>query len=122
VWKEGSVKEYGEADAYGHRKKVDIGQALGEEIRKRTGDEIMVSDLTYDLRSGEPDAIDQLVGITYANIAVDMLRDGVTGRMVGCKMAAMPMLHSPRPLWARAKWISPLSTTRSATARTTAPS
>src|SRR5712691_12299952 len=26
VWKEGSVKEYGEADAYGHRKKADIGQ------------------------------------------------------------------------------------------------
>ncbi len=83
VWKEGSVKEYGEADAYGHRKKVDIGQALGDEIRRRTGDEIMVSDLTYDLRSGEPDAIDQLVAITFANIAVDMLRDGVTGRMVG---------------------------------------
>jgi ATP-dependent phosphofructokinase / diphosphate-dependent phosphofructokinase len=83
VWKEGSVKEYGEADAYGHRKKADIGQALGDEIRRRTGDEIMISDLTYDLRSGEPDAIDQLVAITYANIAVDMLRDGITGRMVG---------------------------------------
>src|SRR5882724_6528056 len=95
VWKEGSVKEYGEADAYGHRKKVDIGQALGEEIRKRTGDEIMVSDLTYDLRSGEPDAIDQLVGITYANIAVDMLRDGVTGRMVGLQNGCYA--HAPLP-------------------------
>ncbi len=95
VWKEGSVKEYGEADAYGHRKKVDIGQALGEEIRKRTGDEIMVSDLTYDLRSGEPDAIDQLVGITYANIAVDMLRDGITGRMVGLQNGCYA--HAPLP-------------------------
>ena len=65
TWKEGTVAEYGEADAYGHRKKVDIGEALGEEIRRRTGDEIMISDLTYDLRSGEPDAIDQLVAITY---------------------------------------------------------
>jgi len=95
VWKEGSVKEYGEADAYGHRKKVDIGQALGEEIRKRTGDEIMVSDLTYDLRSGEPDAIDQLVAITYANIAVDMLRDGITGRMVGLQNGCYA--HAPLP-------------------------
>jgi 6-phosphofructokinase 1 len=95
VWKEGSVKEYGEADAYGHRKKVDIGQALGEEIRRRTGDEIMVSDLTYDLRSGEPDAIDQLVGITYANIAVDMLRDGITGRMVGLQNGCYA--HAPLP-------------------------
>jgi 6-phosphofructokinase 1 len=95
VWKEGSVKEYGEADAYGHRKKVDIGQALGEEIRRRTGDEIMVSDLTYDLRSGEPDAIDQLVAITFANIAVDMLRDGVTGRMVGVQNGCYA--HAPLP-------------------------
>jgi 6-phosphofructokinase 1 len=95
VWEEGSVKEYGEADAYGHRKKVDIGQALGEEIRRRTGDEIMVSDLTYDLRSGEPDAIDQLVAITFANIAVDMLRDGVTGRMVGVQNGCYA--HAPLP-------------------------
>ena len=95
VWKEGSVKEYGEADAYGHRKKADIGQALGEEIRRRTGDEIMVSDLTYDLRSGEPDAIDQLVAITFANIAVDMLRDGITGRMVGVQNGCYA--HAPLP-------------------------
>jgi 6-phosphofructokinase len=95
VWKEGSVKEVGEADAYGHRKKADIGQALGEEIRRRTGDEIMISDLTYDLRSGEPDAIDQLVAITFANIAVDMLRDGVTGRMVGVQNGCYA--HAPLP-------------------------
>jgi 6-phosphofructokinase 1 len=42
----------------------------------------MVSDLTYDLRSGEPDSIDQLVAITFANIALDLIHDGVTGRMV----------------------------------------
>ena len=83
MWKEGSVEEYGEADAYGHRKKVDIGHALGEQIKQRTGQEVMESDLTYDLRSGDPDAIDELVAITYANIAVDLIRDGVQGRLVG---------------------------------------
>jgi ATP-dependent phosphofructokinase / diphosphate-dependent phosphofructokinase len=85
VWREGSIQEYGEADAYGHRKKVDIGHVLGEEIKKRTRQEIMESDLTYDLRSGEPDAIDQLVAITYANIAVDLIRDGLRGRLVGLR-------------------------------------
>ena len=83
VWKDAQVKEYGEADAYGHRKKADIGHALAEEVHKRTGQETMVSDLTYDLRSGEPDAIDQLVATTFANIAVELIRDGVSGRMVG---------------------------------------
>jgi ATP-dependent phosphofructokinase / diphosphate-dependent phosphofructokinase len=82
-WKQGTVEEYGEADAYGHRKKADIGHALGQEIKKRTNQETMESDLTYDLRSGDPDAIDQLVAITYANIAVDLIRDGVRGRLVG---------------------------------------
>jgi 6-phosphofructokinase len=95
TWKEGAIGEYGEADAYGHRKKVDIGEALGEEIRRRTGDEIMISDLTYDLRSGEPDAIDQLVAITYANIAVEMLAEGVTGRMVAVQNGCYA--HAPLP-------------------------
>jgi len=62
---------------------VDIGHALADELQRRTGEETIESDLTYDLRSGEPDAIDQIVAITYANIALDLIRDGVTGRMVG---------------------------------------
>jgi ATP-dependent phosphofructokinase / diphosphate-dependent phosphofructokinase len=82
IWTGGQVKEYGDADAYGHRKKVDIGHALADEVHRRTGEETMVSDLTYDLRSGEPDSIDQLVSITFANIAVDLIRDGVSGKMI----------------------------------------
>jgi ATP-dependent phosphofructokinase / diphosphate-dependent phosphofructokinase len=82
IWTGGEVREYGEADAYGHRKKADVGHALAEEIHRRTGEETMVSDLTYDLRSGEPDSIDQLVSISFANIAVDLIRDGVSGKMV----------------------------------------
>ena len=94
VWKEGEVKEYGEADAYGHRKKADIGQILGEEIRKRTGNETINSDLTYDLRAGEPDAIDQIAAIGFANIALELIRDGVSGRMTaiqGGRYAQVPI-------------------------------
>lgn len=83
VWKGQEQGTFGEADAYGHRKKLDIGHALAEELHRRTGEESMSSDLTYDLRSGDPDALDQIVAITFANIALDLIRDGVTGRMVG---------------------------------------
>ena len=76
IWTQGEVKEYGEADAYGHKKKMDIGVALADEVQKRTGQETMVSDLTYDLRSGEPDSIDQIVATTFANIAVELIREG----------------------------------------------
>lgn len=83
TWEGREVSDYGEADAYGHKKKVDVGQALAQEIRQRTGEETMASDLTYDLRSGDPDFIDHLVAITFANIALDLINDGVSGRMIG---------------------------------------
>jgi ATP-dependent phosphofructokinase / diphosphate-dependent phosphofructokinase len=95
VWRQQEVGEVGEADAYGHRKKVDIGHALAEEVRRRTGEDMMSSDLTYDLRSGEPDAIDQMVAMTFANIALDLIRDGVTGRMVGVQNGCYA--HVPLP-------------------------
>lgn len=95
VWKSLDVGEFGEADAYGHRKKLDIGHALAEEVKRRTGEDTMSSDLTYDLRSGEPDSIDQIVAITYANIALDLIRDGVTGRMVGVQNGCYA--HVPLP-------------------------
>jgi ATP-dependent phosphofructokinase / diphosphate-dependent phosphofructokinase len=95
VQKQGKVEEVGEMDAFGHRKKVDVGQALAKEVEKRTGEETMTSDLTYDLRGGEPDALDQLVATTYANIAVDLIREGISGRMVGIQNGCYA--HAPLP-------------------------
>lgn len=97
TWIGHQVTEYGEADAYGHRKKVDIGQALAQEIRNRTGEETMASDLTYDLRSGDPDSIDHLVAITFANIALDLVSDNVTGRMVGIQEGRYCHAEIPDP-------------------------
>ena len=56
-WEGYEVRDYGEADAYGHRKKASVAESLGDEIKRRTGEETMVSDLTYDLRSGDPDFV-----------------------------------------------------------------
>lgn len=83
VWQGGTIEKYGEADAYGHRKKANIGESLAAEIQARIGEETMFSDLTYALRSGEPDSLDHLIAVTYANIAMDLVADGVSGRMIG---------------------------------------
>jgi 6-phosphofructokinase 1 len=82
VWQGQEVADFGESDAYGHRKKVDIGHALAAEIKRRTGEDTMTSDLTYDLRSGDPDSVDQLVATTFANLALDLIADGLTQGMV----------------------------------------
>lgn len=95
IWEEGSVPETGEADAFGHKKKVDVGRAFAEEIGRRTGEETINSDLTYDLRSGAPDAIDQIVSITFGNIAMDLIAEGISGRMIGVQKGCY--MHVPLP-------------------------
>lgn len=95
VWSGKTVEDYGEADAYGHRKKVDIGHALAEILRQRTGEETMMSDMTYDLRSGDPDAVDQVVATTFANLALDLVGGNVFGRMAAVREGRYA--HAPLP-------------------------
>ena len=85
IWKGAHMQDVGEADMFGHRHKANVGEALATELRARTGIESVASELTYDLRSGEPDALDAMVATTYANIAMDLVRDGVTGRMMAIR-------------------------------------
>src|SRR5215467_9422703 len=80
-WEGYTVKEYGEADAFGHRKKMSVAEDLSAEIKKTTGEETIVSDLTYDLRSGSPDFVDRLVAFTFAGMAMDTMEEGKSGLM-----------------------------------------
>ena len=94
-WQGGSIEETGEADAFGHRHKASIAEVIAREIRRRTGEETVASELTYDIRSGEPDSLDTMVAITFANVAMDLIRDGVTGRMVAIQDGKYS--HAPLP-------------------------
>ena len=98
IWSGGALAEIGEADAYGHRHKQDIGSALAQEIKARSGEEAVNSELTYDLRSGEADSLDQMVAITFANIAVDLISDGgITGRMIAIQDGKYAHVPIPDP-------------------------
>jgi ATP-dependent phosphofructokinase / diphosphate-dependent phosphofructokinase len=85
IWQGGKIQELGPADAFGHRHKANIGEILADEIRARSGVETTFSELTYDLRSGSPDMLDQMVASTFANVAMDLVADGVHGRMVAIR-------------------------------------
>lgn len=95
IWRGAKMVDVGDADAFGHRHKANIGEALAIELKSRTGIETVASELTYDLRSGQPDMLDQLVATTFANVAMDLLAMGITGRMVAIRDGKYA--HAPLP-------------------------
>jgi ATP-dependent phosphofructokinase / diphosphate-dependent phosphofructokinase len=96
-WEGYKVQEYGEPDAYGHRKKASVAESLADEIKRRTGEETISSDLTYDLRSGDPDFLDKLVGLTFGNMAYDAILEGKTGLMSALVEGRYELVPIPDP-------------------------
>jgi ATP-dependent phosphofructokinase / diphosphate-dependent phosphofructokinase len=96
-WQGYTVKEYGEADAFGHRKKMSVAEDLSNEIKRATGEEAVISDLTYDLRSGSPDFIDRLVAFTFAGMAMDALEEAKSGLMTAINEGRYVMVPIPDP-------------------------
>jgi ATP-dependent phosphofructokinase / diphosphate-dependent phosphofructokinase len=97
AWKGYQVKEYGEPDAFGHRKKFSIAEAFSDEIIAKTKAETVVSDLTYDLRSGSPDFLDHLVANTFSTMAYDALTSGKFGLMTAISEGKFAMVPIPDP-------------------------
>jgi 6-phosphofructokinase 1 len=90
----GDVIENGEADAYGHRKLGGVGELVSDEIKRRTGQDIMYQPLAYLMRSGAPDSLDRMVAMSFGNLAMQLIRRGETGKMValhGGKYTTVPI-------------------------------
>ena len=81
----GQVVEYGEADAYGHKKLGGIGAATEQALKKLTGSHTVYQQVAYLMRSGEPDALDRMVAISYANLATDLALKKEFGRLVALR-------------------------------------
>ena len=96
-WQGYKVQEYGEPDAYGHRKKASVAESLSDEIKRRTGEETIVSDLTYDLRSGDPDFIDKLIAFTFGTMAFDAVLEGQSGLMSALVDGKYDLVPIPDP-------------------------
>jgi ATP-dependent phosphofructokinase / diphosphate-dependent phosphofructokinase len=94
-WEGYSVREYGVADAFGHRKKVNVAEYFGEEIQKRAGVETVISDLTYELRSGEADFTDKMIAVTFGNMAVDCVRQNASGVMTAITNGCYDVVQIP---------------------------
>jgi len=86
------VFEPGEADAYGHKKLGGIGDQVAARLRDLApkyngGDQVGIisQKLGYLVRSGHPDAIDSIVPVAYGNIALNLLLEGKSGRLVSLR-------------------------------------
>jgi ATP-dependent phosphofructokinase / diphosphate-dependent phosphofructokinase len=96
-WAGYTVKEYGDPDAFGHRKKMSVAEDLSEQLIKRTKNETVVSDLTYDLRSGDPDFTDKLIASTFGTIALDAVLAGESGKMAAIQNGTYSLAEIPDP-------------------------
>jgi 6-phosphofructokinase len=77
-----AVPETGPADAYGHRKKANMAEFLADELATRLpGVRFLPIDLTYFLRSGEPEVYDKHMAIYYANLIMGLVEQGIYGAM-----------------------------------------
>jgi len=81
-----------EQDMFGHKKLGGIGDLVSAQLKElspkyNNGKRINVINqrLGYLVRSGNPDAIDSIVPMAYGNLALDLIREGTTGRLVSLK-------------------------------------
>ena len=71
------IPEIGQADAYGHKHKANVAEFLAEQLSTRMPDvRFLPIDLTYILRSGEPDAYDKHMAVYYANLIMSQVETG----------------------------------------------
>jgi 6-phosphofructokinase 1 len=96
---EGSMFEGGEMvfqdhskDAYGHKKLGGIGDLISAQVKELSpkynkGKRVNVINqkLGYLVRCGDPDAIDSVVPMAYGNLALDLILNGIHGRLVVLK-------------------------------------
>lgn len=84
-FKDGGPVETGPEDAFGHRKLGGIGSLVEDQLKKILGAHTVYQQVAYLMRSGEPDALDRMVAISYANLAVELLTRKKFGKMVALR-------------------------------------
>jgi ATP-dependent phosphofructokinase / diphosphate-dependent phosphofructokinase len=79
-------------DAYGHAKLGGIGDLVSAKLKELSpkyndGKPVNVINqrLGYLVRGGDPDAIDSIVPMAYGNLALDLILEGIHGRLVVLK-------------------------------------
>ncbi len=86
------VFEDQETDMYGHKKLGGVGDRVSRALRDvsprfNNGRRVATINqrLGYLVRCGDPDALDSIVPMAFGNLAMDLILDGVAGRLVNVR-------------------------------------
>jgi 6-phosphofructokinase 1 len=86
------VFEDDETDMYGHKKLGGVGDRVSRALKEvspryNNGHRIATINqrLGYLVRCGDPDAMDSIVPMAFGNLAMDLIEDGVSGRLVNVR-------------------------------------
>jgi 6-phosphofructokinase len=78
-----------EPDQYGHKKLGGIGDYVATQIKHHSAHynngqriDVLSQRLSYLVRCGAPDAVDSIVPMAYGNLALDLIMQGESGRLV----------------------------------------
>jgi 6-phosphofructokinase len=79
-------------DMFGHKKLGGIGDLVSNQLIKLSpqfnrGRQINIINqrLSYLVRCGDPDAIDSIVPMAFGNLALDLVLEGISGRLVSLR-------------------------------------
>ena len=90
----GNLSVTAEQDEFGHARLGGIGNALAEELERRTGFDTRIVVLGHVQRGGSPSAFDRVLATRYGLGAIDMVHRGEFGRMAalrGNKIVSVPL-------------------------------
>lgn len=81
--------EGSDTDQYGHRKLGGIGDRVSAKLKELSSVynqgrtiNVLSQRLGYLVRCGEPDALDSMVPMAFGNLALDLVLEGTSGRLV----------------------------------------
>jgi len=81
----GTPVEFGEEDAYGHKKLGGIGHIMGDALKRLTSEDVLNQQVSYLMRSGTPDSLDLMVAVNFANVAINIIKTGERNRLVALR-------------------------------------
>jgi 6-phosphofructokinase 1 len=91
------IKQSEQTDDFGHVRLGGIGSIIAREIERCTGIETRVTVLGYIQRGGTPTAFDRILATRLGVAAIDLVKEGKFGYMVGLsgnKIVSLPLAEA----------------------------